>query len=177
MSFHPQKPWKSGEQITAARLQDQQERPVLNVTVSPPLRMARVGQSVSLSLDTLGTSTVVVWVEIAGTITGEGAYTCKIGVPNTNAAFNPSTDGASHTQRDYVIDAYFIDIAEEGKGTHWLDVGGHYPGFYDGVASDGKPVIRYHTFDTQVCEGEDPVAALQATIDALEARIEALEAP
>jgi hypothetical protein len=101
----------------------------------------------------------IVWVEIVATLTGEGAYSVIIGKRNTSAQFDPASDGAdwgyTYTPPDgETFNAYLVNQAEEGKTPHWFDVGGHYPAWFDGVATDGLPVLRTHSFDTQLCEEE-----------------------
>jgi hypothetical protein len=99
-----------------------------------------------------------VWVEIVATLTGDGAYSVIMG-RRDNTLFDPASDGAdwgyTYTPPDgETFNAYLVNQAEEGKSPHWFDVGGHYPAWFDGVATDGLPVLRTHSFDTQLCEEE-----------------------
>lgn len=114
-------------------------------------------------IEETGEMNPVVWVEIVDYM-NDGVYRCIVGVPRTDTEFDPNSDDADFDFYDFELpegsglhNAYFVNQAEEGKTGHWLDGGGHYPGFrHPCPTTDGYPIIIYHTFDTQECEEQEP---------------------
>lgn len=145
MPIEPLKPWEPGQAIEARRLQNLQERAILDLTVGPGLRLLRNGNSASIALALNGEIIVrPLPVLIDSLLAGRGIYKAKRGRWNGTLNTGVDFDFANVIFAD-TADAVVVDDPEStgDAGSHRMAVGQKIFAFPTGIPSDiGLPVYE-----------------------------------
>jgi hypothetical protein len=153
----PSQPWKSGEIITATRLEAMRSSAITDVRVGAGMTIQRIGNSVVIGRAPVNQIvSQMVWVKVTGAASGGGKYNGKIfTAPTTTPAATgnlaESDIGVLPTSDDCLI----FNTPEIGKSTHDLTNGtpviSVFPGAMRGSTTDGLPVVVIYAIDIEAC--------------------------
>jgi hypothetical protein len=157
----PSQSWKSGDAITAARLEEMRRTAITEVRVGPGLSVQRVGNAVVISRTPDPRAMLTVSVRVKDNATGNEAYFGYVLLPPTTKPTenSNSSDAVSGSEPPGDYDALIFNRQGNGQATHSITdttdgpqiVNDFIAHTYGEHTSDGKLICYINGDDWESC--------------------------